>query len=73
MTTRYIIAFSSFYKAAYAKDLLMEEGIKSTLGKVPVKYAKACSTGLYFTDTDVNSVLEILKNNNISNKGIFDV
>ena len=34
MQKEYIIAFSSFYKAAYAEDLLEAEGIRVTLRKL---------------------------------------
>ena len=37
MEKEYIIAFSSFYKAAYAQDMLEEAGVKSTLRKLPTE------------------------------------
>ncbi len=69
----FIISFSSFYKAAYAKDVLRGKGINSTLGKLPTSLAKSCSSGLYFQGENKDEVLKILQNNNIANKGVFEI
>lgn len=37
MNQEYVISFSSFYKAAYAQDMLEEAGIASTLKKLPTE------------------------------------
>ena len=37
MIQEYVISFSSFYKAAYAEDMLEEAGIASTLKKLPTE------------------------------------
>ena len=52
MNQEYVISFSSFYKAAYAQDMLEEAGIASTLKKLPTELVRSCSTGLYLR-TDV--------------------
>ena len=37
MEHEYILSFSSFYKAAYAKDVLEEHGLHSILQKLPLQ------------------------------------
>ena len=71
MQNEYIIAFSSFYKAAYAEDLLEEEGIRVTLRKLPIELAKSCSTGIYARDIEVERVKEIFRAKDIYPRGIY--
>lgn len=71
MQKEYIIAFSSFYKAAYAEDLLEEEGIRVTLRKLPIELAKSCSTGIYGKDIPVERVKAIFKEKEIYPRGIY--
>lgn len=47
MGKEYIISFSSFYKAAYAQDMLREAGISASLRRLPAELARSCSTGVY--------------------------
>ena len=53
MIQEYVISFSSFYKAAYAEDMLEEAGIASTLKKLPTELVRSCSTGLYLRTDDI--------------------
>jgi hypothetical protein len=71
MQKEYIIAFSSFYKAAYAEDLLEAEGIRVTLRKLPIELAKSCSTGIYGTDLPIERVKEIFRGKDIYPRGIY--
>ncbi len=69
----FVISFSSFYKAAYAQDVLRAKGINSKLGKLPTKLAKSCSSGLYFKNEDIGKVKAVLDNSSIAAKGIFEI
>ena len=46
MNQEYVISFSSFYKAAYAQDMLEEAGIASTLKKLPIEFVRSCTARL---------------------------
>lgn len=69
----YLIAFSSFYKAAYAQDLLAGEGINASLRKLPIEIVKSCSTGVYVKGNSIDKVKEILKRYSIFHKGIYQI
>lgn len=69
MEKEYILSFSSFYKAAYAKDVLEENGLHSTLRRLPPQVAHSCSTGLYLRLDSVERVRQILEERQIVNKG----
>lgn len=71
MQNEYIIAFSSFYKAAYAQELLEEEGIRSNLRKLPIDIAKSCSTGLMYRGNSIQKVKEVFEKKDISTRGIY--
>lgn len=71
MQNEYIIAFSSFYKAAYAQELLEEEGIRSNLRKLPIDIAKSCSTGLMYRGNSIQKVKEIFEKKDIRTRGIY--
>ncbi len=67
----YILSFSSFYKAAYARDMLEERGISSTLKKLPPELVTSCGTGLYLRTDSIQSVRSVLDEKQISNRGIY--
>ena len=69
----YIIAFSSFYKAAYAEEVLLEAGITTTLRKLPIEIAKSCSTGLFYKGDAIEKVKKIFEEKDIHVRGIFMV
>lgn len=73
MQNEYIIAFSSFYKAAYAQELLEAEGIRSNLRKLPIDIAKSCSTGLAYKGNAIQRVKEIFSIKGIQTRGIYKV
>ncbi|MEE0740935.1 MAG: DUF3343 domain-containing protein [Emergencia sp.] len=73
MEKEYILSFSSFYKAAYAKDVLEENGLHSTLRRLPPQVAHSCSTGLYLRLDSVERVRQILEERQIVNKGIYRI
>ena len=67
----YIIAFSSFYKAAYAEEVLLEAGIPTTLRKLPIEIAKSCSTGLFYKGAEIEKVKKVFEEKDIHARGIF--
>ena len=73
MEYEYILSFSSFYKAAYAKDVLEENGLHSTLRKMPPQVVHSCSTGLYLSIDSIERVRSILDEKQIVTKGIYQV
>lgn len=73
MEKEYIIAFSSFYKAAYAHDMLEEEGINATLRKLPTELIRSCGTGLYLKTSDIRSASSVFERRQISVRGIYEI
>lgn len=73
MEQEYILSFSSFYKAAYAQDMLEESGIRSTMKKLPTELIRSCGTGLYLRSDSIEAVAEVLERKQIVPLGIFKV
>jgi len=73
MEKEYIIAFSSFYKAAYAHDMLEEEGINATLRKLPTELTRSCGTGLYLRTSDIRRAQQVFERRQISVRGIYEI
>lgn len=71
MQNEYIIAFSSFYKAAYAQEILEAEGVRTSLRKLPIDIARSCSTGLLYKGADVKKLKEILAIKDVNTRGIY--
>ena len=69
----FILSFSSFYKAAYAQDMLEESGISSTLKKLPPELVRSCGTGLYLRTDSIQPVKEVLDEKQISTRGIYQI
>ena len=69
----FILSFSSFYKAAYAQDMLEESGIASTLKKLPPELVRSCGTGLYLRTDSIQPVKEVLDEKQISTRGIYQI
>ena len=69
----FILSFSSFYKAAYAQDMLAESGIGSTLKKLPPELVRSCGTGLYLRTDSIQPVKEVLDEKQISTRGIYQI
>ena len=69
----FILSFSSFYKAAYAQDMLEESGIGSTLKKLPPEHVRSCGTGLYLRTDSIQPVKEVLDEKQISTRGIYQI
>ncbi len=73
MEKEYVISFSSFYKAAYAQDMLEEEGIKSTLKKLPTELVRSCSTGLYLRTDDIAGIRAVFERRQIVPGGVYEI
>ena len=73
MEKEYIIAFSSFYKAAYAQDMLEEAGVKSTLRKLPTELIRSCGTGIYLKTYDIREAQSVFEKKQISVRGIYEI
>lgn len=73
MEKEYLLAFSSFYKAAYAKDVLEENGLSSSLRKLPPQIAHSCSTGVYLRIDSIERVQKVLKDHEIAAKGFYEI
>jgi len=69
----YVIAFSSFYRAVYAKERLQENRIGATLKKVPPNLLKSCGYAMYLKTNNIDNALEVLDKNNINAKGIYQI
>ncbi|WP_324824217.1 DUF3343 domain-containing protein [Sinanaerobacter sp. ZZT-01] len=69
----YVIAFSSFYKAAYAQEKLQEQQIRSTLKKTPPKLLKSCGYALYARTNQIQNILDTLSESNINHSGVYEV
>lgn len=73
MEYEYILSFSSFYKAAYAKDVLEENGLHSSLRRLPPQIAHSCSTGVYLRIDSIERVRRILDEKQIAVKGTYQI
>lgn len=67
----YIVSFSSFYKAAYARDMLEQHGISSTLKKLPAELVTSCGTGLYLRTDSIQQAQSVLNDKRIQPRGIY--
>jgi len=73
MEKEYLLSFSSFYKAAYAKDVLEEHGLSSSLRRLPPQIAHSCSTGVYLRIDSIDRVRHVLKDHEIFTKGFYEI
>ena len=73
MEKEYLLSFSSFYKAAYARDVLEEHGLGSSLRRLPPQIAHSCSTGVYLRIDSIARVQQVLRDNEITAKGYYEI
>lgn len=71
MKKLYIISFSSFYKAAYARDKLSENGLRASVRRLPPELVKSCGYGIYIKTDDIGEVKRTLAENQIAVKSIY--
>lgn len=73
MEKEYLLSFSSFYKAAYAQEVLEEEGIRSSLRRLPAELIHSCGTGLYLRTGSIQQVVDVFDGRQIVPRGIFEI
>ena len=73
MEKEYLLSFSSFYKAAYAQEVLEEEGIRSSLRRLPAELIHSCGTGLYLRTGSIQQVVDVFVGRQIVPRGIFEI
>ena len=73
MEQEFILFFSSFFKAAYARDVLEENGLHSTLRKLPPQVAHSCSTGVYLRIDSIERVRRVLDERQIAIKAAYRI
>ena len=73
MKKEYILAFSSFYKAAYAQEKLAERGIRSTVKKLPPELMRSCGYALYLYTASIENAAAILNDWEIDFRGVYEV
>lgn len=72
-STDYLLAFSSFYKAAYAQEILGKRGFAASLRKLPPGLLQSCGYGLTLRGDSqtLKRSLELLEEKEIHPKGVF--
>ena len=73
MEKEYIISFSSFYKAAYAQEMLDSAGIHASLRKLPSELVHSCGTGLYLRTASIQPASMVFQQKQIVPRGIYEV
>ena len=69
----YVIAFSSYYRAAYAQEKLEENRIGSTLKKIPPNLLKTCGYAVHLKTNSIRNALDILEKYQIIARGIYEI
>ncbi|MBR2001225.1 MAG: DUF3343 domain-containing protein [Firmicutes bacterium] len=75
-STDYLLAFSSFYKAAYAQEILMKQRFTASLRKLPPGLLQSCGYGLTLRTKDGDSLrkaVDLLERSQIRTKGVYSV
>ncbi len=67
----YVIAFSSFYRAVYAQEKLQENGIGSTLKKIPPNILRTCGYAVHLKTNSIRTATGILERNQIMARGVY--
>lgn len=73
MNEMYIVSFNSTHHAIRTDKILSEKGITSTTLPTPREITASCGISIRFLFDDIEKVSEILKENNIEYKGIFNI
>ena len=69
MKKEYVLAFSSFYKAAYAQEKLAEQGIRAAVRKL----LRSCGYDLYLLSSSIQRVVSVLSENEIDFRGAYEI
>ena len=73
MKKEYVLAFSSFYKAAYAQEKLAEQGLRAAVRKLPPELMRSCGYALYLLSSSIQSVVAVLSENEIDFRGAYEI
>ncbi len=71
--SEYLMAFTSFYKAMYAKDRLRSHGITVVPQRVPAGVFRTCSQGLHVSHCDIHEILHILETGQAAPKRVYEI
>lgn len=67
----YVIAFSSFYRAAYAQEKLQENSIGSAVKKIPPNLLRTCGYAVHLKTNNIRAAMDILEQNQIMARGVY--
>ncbi len=73
MEKEYIMAFSSFYKASYALDMLNEAGIRARIKRLPQELLRSCGTGICLKTDSLEEALKVLEMRQIDLRGVYEI
>lgn len=73
MNEMYIVSFNSTHHAIRTDKLFEEKGIKSTTLPTPREITASCGISIRFLYEDIEKVREIIEENNIEYKGIYNI
>lgn len=73
MNEMYIISFNSTHNAIRTEKLLAENNIKVTTLPTPREISASCGISIRFLLENIDKVREIIKENEIDNKGIYRI
>lgn len=68
----YLLTFSSYYKAMYARDKLREQGISVEIQRAPTQLLRSCGQALYITGCELQHILAVLSESQIDTRGIYE-
>ena len=68
---RYMIVFSSVYKATHAQEKLKEKGYATSIAKSPAGLLKTCAYALFSNVGNINDLLSVLDRAGIQNSGVY--
>ncbi|MFV0516620.1 MAG: DUF3343 domain-containing protein [Aminipila sp.] len=71
MNKDYLLTFSSFYKAKYAQEKILELGVRCTIKRAPSEIVTSCGYAIYLKTDNIKKVLNIFDGQILSVKGVF--
>ncbi|WP_312649085.1 DUF3343 domain-containing protein [Aminipila sp.] len=71
MKKEYLLTFSSFYKAKYAQEKIIELGVRCTVKRAPSEIVTSCGYAIYLKTDDIQKVLSIFDGEILTVKGVF--
>lgn len=71
MKKEYLLTFSSFYKAKYAQEKIIELGVRCTVKRAPSEIVTSCGYAIYLKTDDIQKVLSIFDGEILTVKNVF--